>query len=83
MGAACKAEDLKPHRTEVLSLAVLICETVAGQLTFKGEAEAAVAHPVLDDEPEPQTAVRTRLPMVLDRAVGKAPINRHVFDLRR
>ena len=45
---------------------------VSGQLPFKGEREAAVTYAILNEEPEPLTALRSGLPVELDRIVGKA-----------
>jgi hypothetical protein len=45
---------------------------VSGRLPFKGEVQAAVSYGILNEEPEPLTALRTGVPIELDRIVGKA-----------
>ena len=45
---------------------------LTGQLPFKGEVEAAVAYAVVNTEPEPPTALRSGLPIEIDRVVDQA-----------
>jgi len=45
---------------------------VSGQLPFKGEVEAAVTYAILNAEPEPLTALRSGIPIELDRVITKA-----------
>ena len=45
---------------------------ISGRLPFRGETQAAVVHSILHDQPQPLTAVRSGLPIELDRIVKKA-----------
>jgi eukaryotic-like serine/threonine-protein kinase len=60
------------RRSDIWSLAIVLYEMVTGQLPFKGDTDYAVLRAILDDQPEPMTAIRVGTPPELDRIVAKA-----------
>ncbi len=58
-------------RTDLYSLGTMLYELVAGRLPFAGDYEQAVVYSILNEAPEPLTAVRTGVPMQLEWIVNK------------
>ena len=59
------------RRSDVWGLGATFYEMVAGRPPFQGEVAQAVVYAILNEEPEPLTAVRTGVPKALELVVDK------------
>jgi serine/threonine protein kinase len=60
------------HRADIWALGCALYEMLAQRTPFAAEYEQAIAYGILSEDPEPVTAVRSGIPVELDRVIAKA-----------
>lgn len=63
--------DKVDHRTDIWSSGAVLYEMIAGRPPFRGEYESAVLYSIAHESPEPVTALRTGVPLELERIIDK------------
>ena len=64
------------HRTDLWALGVVLYEMVIGILPFKSEYEQALFYSILHEQPQAMTALRSGVPMELERIIDKCLVKK-------
>jgi len=59
------------HRADIWAVGIILYEMLTCQLPFRGEYDQALFYSILNEEPEHLTALRSGIPMELERIVNK------------